>query len=73
MPAFAAASLGSTSIHPGRFDPLGAAVAVYFLSPAIMGLNVLGADSVVQNHFYGGGLILPVPISQLIRKRGPMD
>lgn len=73
LPAFAAAFLGSTAIYPGRFNAPGAFVAVYFLSTGIMGLNFLGVDSFVQNLFYGGGLVVAVAISQLIRGRKPMD
>ena len=73
LPAFAAAFLGSTAIYPGRFNALGSLVAVYFLSTGIMGLNFLGVDSFVQNLFYGGGLVLAVAISQLIRGRPSMD
>lgn len=73
LPAFAAAFLGSTAIYPGRFNAPGAFVAVFVLSTGIMGLNFLGADSFVQNLFYGGGLVIAVAISQLIRGRKPMD
>jgi ribose transport system permease protein len=73
LPAFAAAFLGSTTLYPGRFNAPGAFVAVYFLSTGIMGLNFLGASSFVQNLFYGGGLVLAVSISQLLRKRRPME
>lgn len=73
LPAFAAAFLGSTAIYPGRFNAIGAFVAVYFLSTGIMGLNFLGVSSFVTNLFYGGGLVLAVAISQLIRGRKPMD
>lgn len=72
LPAFAAAYLGSTTIYPGRFNAIGAFVAVYFLSTGIMGLNFLGVDSFVQNLFYGGGLVVAVAISQLIRGRKEM-
>ncbi|MCC1495029.1 ABC transporter permease [Cognatishimia sp. F0-27] len=72
LPAFAAAFLGSTAIYPGRFNAIGAFVAVYFLSTGIMGLNFLGVDSFVQNLFYGGGLVVAVAISQLIRGRREM-
>ena len=41
LPAFAAAFLGSTAIYPGRFNPWGAVVAVFFLSTGILGLNFL--------------------------------
>lgn len=73
LPAFAAAFLGSTAISPGRFNAWGAFVAVYFLSTGILGLNFMGADSFVQNLFYGGGLVIAVSISQLVRKRQAMD
>lgn len=73
LPAFAAAFLGSTAIYPGRFNAPGAFIAVFFLSTGIMGLNFLGVDSFVQNLFYGGGLVIAVSISQLIRGRRPMD
>ncbi|MFG5382714.1 ABC transporter permease [Yoonia sp. R2-816] len=73
LPAFAAAFLGFTAIYPGRFNAPGAFVAVFFLSTGIMGLNFLGVDSFVQNLFYGGGLVVAVSISQLIRGRKPMD
>ncbi len=72
LPAFAAAFLGSTAIYPGRFNAPGAFVAVFVLSTGIMGLNFLGVDSFVQNLFYGGGLVIAVAISQLIRGRKPM-
>jgi ribose transport system permease protein len=73
LPAFAAAFLGSTTLYPGRFNAPGAFVAVYFLSTGIMGLNFLGVPSFVQNLFYGGGLVIAVAISQLLRQRRPMD
>lgn len=73
LPAFAAAFLGSTAIYPGRFNAPGAFVAVFFLSTGIMGLNFLGVDTFVQNLFYGGGLVIAVSISQLIRGRKPME
>jgi ribose/xylose/arabinose/galactoside ABC-type transport system permease subunit len=43
------------------------------LSTGILGLNFLGVDSFVQNLFYGGGLVIAVSISQLVRKRQAMD
>lgn len=73
LPAFAAAFLGSTAIYPGRFNAPGALLAVCFLSTGIMGLNFLGVDSFVQNLFYGGGLVVAVAISQMVRGRKEMD
>ena len=69
LPAFAAAFLGSTSIRPGRFNPWGATLAVYFLVVGITGLEFLGVSSFVQDMFYGGALVLAVTLSQLVRGR----
>ena len=69
LPAFAAAFLGSTSIRPGRFNPWGALIAVYFLVVGITGLVFVGVSSFVQDMFYGGALVLAVTLSQLVRGR----
>lgn len=65
LPAFAAAFLGATSIMPGRFNAWGSLIAVYFLVTGVTGLQLLGAESFVQQLFYGGALILAVALSQL--------
>ncbi len=69
LPAFAACFLGSTTITPGRFNPWGTVIAVYFLVTGITGLQLLGLASFVQNLFYGGALILAVSFSQIIKRR----
>ncbi len=69
LPAFAAAFLGSTSIVPGRFNPWGSTVAVYFLVTGITGLVFLGFSSFIQEMFYGGALVVAVCLSQLVRGR----
>ena len=69
LPAFAAAFLGSTSIVPGRFNPWGSTVAVYFLVTGITGLVFLGFSSFIQEMFYGGALVIAVCLSQLVRGR----
>ncbi|MEQ9639170.1 MAG: ABC transporter permease [Alphaproteobacteria bacterium] len=69
LPAFAAAFLGATSIVPGRFNPLGAALAVYFLVTGITGLTFMGIDTFVHELFYGGALVIAVSISQLVGGR----
>ena len=73
LPAFAASFLGATSISPGRFNPWGSLVAVYFLVTGITGLTILGIETYVQNLFYGGGLVLSVALSQLVRNREAQD
>lgn len=71
LPAMAAAFLGATTIRPGRFNAWGTIVAVYFLVTGITGLQLLGAQSYIQQLFYGGALIVAVVLSQL-SKRGEM-
>ena len=73
LPAFAAAFLGATSIVPGRFNPWGSFFGVYFLVTGITGLTMLGVNTLVQNLFYGGGLVLAVALSQLVRRRQPQN
>jgi ribose transport system permease protein len=69
LPAFAAAFLGATTINPGRFNAWGTVIAVYFLVTGITGLQLLGAQSFVQNIFYGSALIAAVSFSQVVRRR----
>ncbi|TYC61854.1 ABC transporter permease [Rhodobacterales bacterium] len=73
LPAFAAAFLGATSIVPGRFNAFGSLISVYFLVTGITGLTMLGANTYVQNLFYGGALVIAVSLSQLVRNRQPQD
>jgi ribose transport system permease protein len=69
LPAFAAAFLGATSITPGRFNPIGSVIAVYFLVTGITGLSILGISTFVQDLFYGGALVIAVVLSQVVRGR----
>jgi ribose transport system permease protein len=73
LPAFAAAFLGATTIIPGRFNPWGSIVSVYFLATGITGLTMLGIPLWVTNVFNGGALILAVTVSQLTRGREATD
>jgi ribose transport system permease protein len=70
LPAFAAAFLGATAIFPGRFNPAGTFIAVYFLVSGITGLQLLGVQNFVQQLFYGGALVVAVTLSQFARRRG---
>lgn len=69
LPAFAAAFLGATTINPGRFNPWGAMISVYFLVTGITGLSILGVSTFVQDLFYGGALVIAVTLSQIVRGR----
>jgi ribose transport system permease protein len=69
LPAFAAAFLGATAITPGRFNPWGTFVAVYFLVTGVTGLNILGLTGWVEQVFYGASLVLAVTFSHLAARR----
>jgi ribose transport system permease protein len=69
LPAFAAAFLGATSVNPGRFNPWGTIISVYFLVTGITGLSILGVSTFVQDLFYGGALVIAVTLSQIVRGR----
>ncbi|MQY31274.1 ABC transporter permease [Nocardia aurantia] len=69
LPAFAAAFLGATAIVPGRFNAFGTLVAVYFLVAGVVGLQMLGVASFVQQLFYGGALVVAVALSGWVRRR----
>lgn len=69
LPAYAAAFLGATAINPGRFNPWGTLIAVYFLVTGISGLQLLGLADWVQQVFYGVSLVLAVTLSRLAERR----
>jgi ribose transport system permease protein len=70
LPAYAAAFLGATAIIPGRFNPWGAMIAVYFLISGVTGLQLLGVQSFVTDLFYGGALVVAIVLSRIARTRG---
>lgn len=69
LPIFAAAFLGSAILQPGRFNPLGTVIAIFFLSTGVLGLQMLGAAGWVQQVFYGGVLVIAVTISTVLGRR----
>jgi ribose transport system permease protein len=69
LPAFAAAFLGATAITPGRFNPWGTFVAVYFLVTGITGLEVIGLSGWIEQVFYGASLVIAVTFSHVAGKR----
>jgi ribose transport system permease protein len=69
LPAFASAFLGATAIVPGRFNPWGAFIAVYFLVTGITGLELLGYSGWIEQVFYGGSLVVAVVFSRLAGMR----
>jgi ribose transport system permease protein len=69
LPAYAAVFLGATAIKPGRINPLGALIAVYFLATGTVGLELHGAASYYQQIFYGAALVAAVTIPKVTRDR----
>jgi ribose transport system permease protein len=69
LPVFAAVFLGTAVIQPGRFNPIGTWIAIYFLTTGITGLEDLGLQTWVSDVFYGGVLVVAVTISTLLRRR----
>jgi ribose transport system permease protein len=67
LPAFAATFLGTVVVVPGRFNPLGAIIAIYFLVTGIVGLQLLGYTGWISQVFFGGSLIVAVSLSRLLR------
>jgi ribose transport system permease protein len=60
LPAFAAAFLGSTQLHPGRFNVWGMIIAVYVFATGIKGLQLVTSAQWLSDMFYGIALIVAV-------------
>jgi ribose transport system permease protein len=69
LPVFAAVFLGTAIIEPGRFNPIGTLIGIYFLETGILGLQLLGLQAWVSPVFYGGVLVIAVTISTLLHRR----
>jgi ribose transport system permease protein len=69
LPIFAATFLGTAVLQPGRFNPFGTWIAVYFLATGVLGLQLLGAASWVSDVFYGGVLVVAVTLSTVLHDR----
>jgi ribose transport system permease protein len=69
LPALAATFLGTAVVQPGRFNPIGTAITIYFLVTGIVGLQLMGYASWVSNVFYGAALVVAVTLSTVARSR----
>ncbi|ONH28047.1 ABC transporter permease [Pseudofrankia asymbiotica] len=69
LPALAATFLGTAIIVPGRFNPVGTWIAVFFLYTGIVGLQLLGLSGWISDFFFGASLVLAVTVSTLLRRR----
>jgi ribose transport system permease protein len=69
LPTVSAVFLGTAAVRPGRFNPMGTLIAVYFLATGILGLEEFGLADWISDVFYGGALIIAVLLTTLLRKR----
>ena len=69
LPTVSAVFLGTAVIQPGRFNPVGTLIAVYFLATGILGLQELGLASWITDVFYGAALIVAVLLTTVLRRR----
>lgn len=69
LPALAATFLGTAILLPGRFNPAGAWIAVFFLETGIVGLQLLGLSGWISDAFFGGSLVIAVAVSTILRRR----
>jgi ribose transport system permease protein len=64
LPAYAAAFLGYTQITPGRFNIIGAFIAVYILATGVQGLAYLTSVQWLGDMFSGTTLIAAVAFAE---------
>ncbi|MFJ3473419.1 ABC transporter permease [Microbacterium maritypicum] len=69
LPALAATFLGTAVVMPGKFNPVGAFITIYFLVTGIVGLQLMGYSGWVSNVFYGAALVIAVTVSSIVRRR----
>jgi ribose transport system permease protein len=68
LPTVSAVFLGTAVVQPGRFNPIGTLVGVYFLATGILGLQELGYAGWISDVFYGAALIVAVSLSTIVRR-----
>ncbi len=69
LPTVSAVFLGTAVVRPGRFNPVGTLIALYFLATGILGLEELGFAGWISDVFYGAALVVAVTLTTLLRKR----
>jgi ribose transport system permease protein len=69
LPALSAVFLGTAVVQPGRFNPLGTLIGIYFLATGILGLQLMGLGGWIEDVFYGAALVIAVAVSSLVRRR----
>jgi len=63
LPAFAAAFLGSTQLHPGRFNVWGTILAIYVLATGVQGLELVSGQQWLSDMFNGVALAVAVALA----------
>lgn len=69
LPTVSAVFLGTAAVRPGRFNPIGTLIGLYFLATGILGLEELGLAGWISDVFYGAALIFAVTLTTLLRRR----
>jgi ribose transport system permease protein len=69
LAAISAAFLGATAIKPGRFNVMGALIAIFFLAFSVNGLTLLGVDAWINGVFTGAALVVAVAVASLLGRR----
>jgi ribose transport system permease protein len=69
LPTISAVFLGTAVVRPGRFNPIGTLIGLYFLATGILGLEELGFAGWISDVFYGTALVVAVTLTTLLRKR----
>ncbi|WP_460774537.1 ABC transporter permease [Microbacterium sp. GXF7504] len=73
LPMFATVFLGTAILFAGRFTPIGALLAAYFLATGTLGLQLVligtNSNTWVPNVFYGAVLVIAVTASTVLGRR----
>jgi ribose transport system permease protein len=67
LPAYAAACLGSTQFHGGRYNVWGSVIGVFVLAVGVKGLQLAGAPVWIPDLFNGVALLVAVGLSKYQR------
>ena len=67
LPAYAAAFLGSTQFHGGRYNVWGSVIGVFVLAVGVKGLQLAGAPVWIPDLFNGVALLVAVGLSKYQR------
>ncbi|EFC81429.1 ABC transporter permease [Parafrankia sp. EUN1f] len=69
FPAFAAVFLGATVIRPGKPNPLGAVIGVFFIAFTVSGFGIAGASAWASPVFNGAALLVAITLQTSLTRR----